>query len=77
MDCPWRNARDTLGRDTTIMALIGFWIADRQDRLAIAWPLEKTACMLIEKHDDTKLKLFGVWPFGNLGEKAASLGEVF
>ena len=56
---------DVLNRDTTIMALIAFWIADRPERLAAPWPPEKTAHMLIEKHDDVMLKLFGLWPFGN------------
>src|ERR1035438_7507544 len=56
---------DVLNRDTTIMALIAFWIADRPERLAAPWPPEKTAHMLIEKHDDVMLKLFGIWPFGN------------
>jgi hypothetical protein len=23
--------------------------------------------MLVDKHQDTVLKLFGLWPFGNLG----------
>lgn len=63
---------DVLSQDTTIMALTAFWIADRPDRLAVPWPPEKTARKLIEKHDDIMLKLFGVWPFGSLGEKALS-----
>jgi hypothetical protein len=25
--------------------------------------------MLTEKHDDVFLKLFGLWPFGNLGSE--------
>src|SRR5215472_6474553 len=58
---------DILDRDATLMALTAFWIADRSDRLATPWPPEKTAHMLVEKHDDVVLKLFGVWPFGNLG----------
>ncbi|MGA2924089.1 MAG: M20/M25/M40 family metallo-hydrolase [Candidatus Sulfotelmatobacter sp.] len=59
---------DILNRDSTIMALTAFWIADRPDRLAAPWPPEKTARMLVERHDDRMLKLFGVWPFGNLGD---------
>ena len=58
---------DVLDRNATVMALTSFWIADRPDRLATPWPKEKTARMLTEKHDDTFLKLFGLWPFGNLG----------
>jgi carboxypeptidase Q len=60
---------DALNRDTTLMALTAFWIADRPERLAAPWPPEKTARMLTEKHDDTMLKLFGLWPFGTLGDK--------
>jgi hypothetical protein len=52
------------------MALTSFWIADRPERLATPWPAEKTARMLVEKHDDVFLKIFGLWPFGNLGEDA-------
>ena len=58
---------DVLARDTTVMALTAFWIADREERLASPWPPEKTAHMLIEKHQDSMLKAFGLWPFGNLG----------
>ncbi|HLV95661.1 MAG TPA: M20/M25/M40 family metallo-hydrolase [Candidatus Acidoferrales bacterium] len=56
-----------LDRDSTVMALTAFWIADRPERLATPWPAEETARMLIEKHDDLMLKAFGLWPFGNLG----------
>jgi hypothetical protein len=58
---------DILDRDSTIMALTAFWIADRPERLAAPWPAEKTAQMLVNKHDDIMLKLFGLWPFGDLG----------
>jgi carboxypeptidase Q len=58
---------DILHRDATLMALTAFWIAARSDRLAAPWPSEKTAHMLVEKHDDVMLKLFGIWPFGKLG----------
>lgn len=58
---------DILDRDATVMALTAFWIADRPQRLASPWPPEKTAQMLVDKHHDTVLKLFGLWPFGNLG----------
>jgi len=61
---------DVLDRNATVMALTGFWIADRPDRLANPWPKEKTARMLTEKHEDVILKLFGLWPFGNLGSDA-------
>lgn len=68
---------EVLNRDTTIMALIAFWIADRPERLAAPWPPEKTAHMLVEKHDDVMLKLFGLWPFGDQGSKSAPGVGVF
>jgi carboxypeptidase Q len=58
---------DILDRDATVMALTAYWIADRPQRLASPWSPEKTAQMLVDKHQDTVLKLFGLWPFGNLG----------
>jgi carboxypeptidase Q len=58
---------DILDRDATIMALTAFWIADRSERLASPWPAEKTARMLVEKHQDAMLKAFNLWPFDNLG----------
>lgn len=59
-----------LSHDTTIMALLAFWIADRPERFAAPWPPERSARMLIEKHDDVMLKLFGLWPFGEMGARA-------
>jgi carboxypeptidase Q len=61
--------RDVLLRDATVMALTGFWIADRADRLATPWPAEQTARMLVEKKQDVRLKAFGLWPFGDLGKE--------
>ncbi|MGH9682483.1 MAG: M20/M25/M40 family metallo-hydrolase [Candidatus Acidiferrales bacterium] len=58
---------DILDRDETVMALTAYWIADRPERLASPWPADKTAHMLVEKHQDGFLKAFGLWPFGNLG----------
>jgi carboxypeptidase Q len=58
---------DILDRDATVMALTAFWIADRPERLAKPSPPEKTAQMLVDKHQDKVLKLFGLWPFGNMG----------
>ena len=58
---------DILDRNATVMALTAFWIAYRPERLASPWSPEKTAQMLIDKHDDTFLKASGLWPFGNLG----------
>ncbi|MGH9701376.1 MAG: M28 family peptidase, partial [Candidatus Acidiferrales bacterium] len=60
---------DILDRNATIMALTAFWIAARPDRLASPWPAEKTAQMLVDKHDDTFLKAFHIWPFGDMGVK--------
>jgi carboxypeptidase Q len=54
-----------LDRDATVQALVAFWIAARPERLASPWPPDRTAQMLISKHDDVFLKLFGLWPFGN------------
>ncbi|HET9838299.1 MAG TPA: M20/M25/M40 family metallo-hydrolase [Candidatus Angelobacter sp.] len=62
---------DMMVRDSTMMALTSYWIADRPERLASPWPAEKTAKMLVEKHDDVALKAFGIWPFGDLGKEPA------
>jgi hypothetical protein len=35
----------------------------------VPWPAERTAQMLVEKHDDVFLKLFNLWPFGNMGQQ--------
>jgi Zn-dependent M28 family amino/carboxypeptidase len=59
---------DLLTRDATVMGLTAFWIADRPERLASPWPPEKTAKMLVEKHNDTMLKAYGIWPFGDLSK---------
>jgi len=61
---------DLLTRDATMMGLTAFWIADRPERLASPWPPEKTAKMLVEKHNDGFLKAVGIWPFGDLGKPA-------
>jgi carboxypeptidase Q len=60
---------DVLIGNATVMALTSFWIADRPERLASPWPAEKTARMLIEKKEDGFLKVFGLWPFGNLASE--------
>jgi hypothetical protein len=57
---------DILQRDATVMALTSFCIADRPERLASPWPAERTARMLIEKHDDVMRKAYNLRPFGNL-----------
>ena len=62
---------DLLTRDSTLMALTAFWIADRPERLASPWTPQQTATMLTKKHEDTILKMFGMWPFGDLGGSAA------
>ncbi len=58
---------DLLTRDSTLMALTAFWIADRPERLASPWSPEQTAAMLTKKHQDQMLKAFGIWPFGDAG----------
>jgi len=58
---------DVLDRNAAIMALTAFWIANRADRFAAPWSPEKTARMLVDKHDDELLKALGLWPFGDLG----------
>src|SRR5271170_3031205 len=63
---------DILDHNATVMALAAFWIADRPERLASPWPQEKTAQMLVEKHQDGMLKAFNIWPFGNLGTPPAT-----
>ncbi len=62
--------QDILARDSTLVALTAFWIADRPERLAAPWPPAETAKMLVEKKEDKFLKAFGLWPFGNLGSEA-------
>ncbi len=62
---------DLLTRDATLVALTSYWIASRPERLASPWPAEKTAAMLVEKKQDTMLKAFGIWPFGEMGKEAA------
>ena len=58
-------------RDSTMMALTAFWIADRPERLASPWPPERTAKMLVDKKQDGMLKASGIWPFGDLGSQPA------
>lgn len=53
---------DVLAQDATLMALAAYWIADRPERFASPWPVEKTAKMLIGQHEDEMLKAFGLWP---------------
>ena len=62
---------DILIRDSTMMALTAFWMADRPERLASPWPAEKTAKMLTDKHQDGCLKALGLWPFGDMGKEPA------
>jgi len=61
---------DLMARDAAVMALTAYWIADRPERLASPWPAEKTAKMLVEKHNDVFLKAFGLWTFGDMGKPA-------
>jgi len=61
--------QDILSRDTALVALTAYWIADRPERLARPNLPEETARMLVEKKQDVALKAFGIWPFGDLGSK--------
>jgi carboxypeptidase Q len=62
---------DILARDTAVMAMTAFWIADRADRLATPWPAERVARKLVDQKQDVMLKAFGIWPFGDLGGEPA------
>ncbi len=53
---------DVLAQNATLMALAAYWIADRPERLASPWPVEKTVKMLRAQHQDEMLKAFGLWP---------------
>jgi carboxypeptidase Q len=58
---------DVLTKNSTLMALAAFWIADRPERFASPWPARRTAKMLRDKHEYDELKAFNLWPYGNLG----------
>lgn len=58
------QAPDVLARNTTIMAVTAFWVADRPERLASPWPPERTEKKFVDTHQDGMLKAFGLWPFG-------------
>ena len=53
-----------LDRNTTIMALTAFWIANRPERLAKPWSPDKTAKMLAAHHEEDFLKAVGLWTVG-------------
>ena len=53
---------DVLTQNATLMALAAFWIADRPERFAAPWPAGRTAKMLVQQHEDSMLKAFGLWP---------------
>src|SRR5205807_688400 len=42
-------------------SLTSYWIADRPERFASPWPVEKTVKMLRAQHQDEMLKAFGLW----------------
>ncbi len=58
---------DVLTRNSTLMALAAFWIADRPERFAAPWPAKRTAKMLRDQHTYEELKAFNLWPYGDLG----------
>ncbi len=53
---------EVLAQNATLMALTAYWIADRPERFASPWPVEKTAKMLRAQRQDEMLKAFGLWP---------------
>jgi carboxypeptidase Q len=59
---------EVLTQNAMLMALAAFWIADRPERFASPWPVEKTARMLRQQHEYEELKAFGLWKYGDLGE---------
>ena len=59
---------DVLAQDATVMALAGYWIADRAERFASPWPAEKTARVLRENGQYDMLKAIGLWTFGEQGQ---------
>lgn len=63
---------EVLTENATLMALTAYWIADRPDRFATAWPAERTAKMLRKQGQYEFLKAFDLWPYGNLGEEEKS-----
>jgi carboxypeptidase Q len=54
----------TITRNSTIEAILAFWIADRPERYASPWPPQKTEKMLKDTHHEEELKVYGLWPFG-------------
>ena len=52
---------EVLAQNATVMALTAYWIADRPERFASPWPVEKTVKMLKAQHQDEMLKAFGLW----------------
>jgi len=52
---------DVLAQNATLMALAAYWIADRPERFASPWPVEKTVKMLRAQRQDEMLKAFGLW----------------
>ncbi len=59
---------EILLRDTAVMALTAFWIADQPERFAAPWAPERTAKALADQKMDGFLKAAGLWTFGDLGK---------
>ncbi|HXH68137.1 MAG TPA: M20/M25/M40 family metallo-hydrolase [Candidatus Limnocylindrales bacterium] len=59
---------DVLAQDAIVMALTGYWIADRLERFALPWPRERTARVLRETGQFDMLNAIGLWTFGDLGQ---------
>jgi hypothetical protein len=61
---------DVLAQNAAVLALTGYWIADREQRFATPWPAEKTARALREQGQYDMLHALGLWSFGDLGQEA-------
>lgn len=60
---------DVLAQNATVMALTAYWLADRPERFASPWPVERTAKMLRQKGQYEMLKAFNLWTFGEMGSE--------
>jgi hypothetical protein len=54
---------EALARNTATIAIAGFWIADRPNRIGATWPLEEIPRRLTELKQKTMLETLGLWPF--------------
>lgn len=54
---------EALARNTATIAIAGFWIADRPNRIGATWPLEEIPRRLTELKQKSMLETLGLWPF--------------